>query len=409
MLTIAEVKAAKPKEKPYRLFDGGGLYLEVQPSGARYWRLKYRHAGKERRLAVGVFPDVTIAEARAKRDEARALLRSKVDPSAHRQTAKRRAKVAAANSFEVVAREWHSRKTAHLNAEHRERTLRRLERDVFPFIGHRPVGAIEPPELLDVLRKIEGRGAVESAHRARATCSQVFRYAIQTDRASRDPSADLRGAIAAPTRTNFAAVVDPKQIGALLRALDGYKGMPESSAALRLAPLVFVRPGELRQAEWAEFDLDAAEWRLPAEKMKAKAPHIVPLSRQAVEILRSIAPLTGRGRYVFPSARGRGRPMSENTINAALRRLGYASDEMTGHGFRAMASTVLHEMGWESDVIERQLAHGERNKVKAAYNRAQHLPERRKMMQAWADYLDGLRAGGSIVNFQKAEKVRGKA
>jgi integrase len=387
MLTTVEVKAAKPKNKPYRLFDAGGLYLEVQTTGARYWRWKYRNAGKERRLSFGVFPEVSIAEARARRDEARALLRAKIDPSAHRQTEKRRAKVAAANSFEAVAREWHSRKTAHLNDEHRERTLRRLERDVFPYIGHRPIGDIEPPELLEVLRKIEGRGAVESAHRARSTCSQVFRYAIQTDRAKRDSSADLRGAIAAPQRSNFAAVVDPNQIGPLLRAIHGYQGAPETVAALR----------ELRSAEWVEFDLDAAEWRLPAEKMKSNAPHIVPLSRQAVELLRGLAPLTGRGRYLFPSVRGRDRPMSENTINAALRRLGYSSEEMTGHGFRAMASTSLHELGWESDIIERQLAHGERNKVKAAYNRAQHLRERRKMMQAWADMLDAWASGAKVV------------
>lgn len=332
-----------------------------------------------------------------KRDEARALLRSKFDPSAHRQTEKRRAKVAAANSFEAVAREWHTRKTAHLNDEHRDRTMRRLERDVFPYIGHRPIGDIEPPDLLEVQRKIEGRGAVESAHRARSTCSQVFRYAIQTDRAKRDSSADLRGAIAAPQRSNFAAVVDPNQIGPLLRAIHGYQGAPETVAALRLAPLVFVRPGELRRAEWVEFDLDVAEWRLPAEKMKSNAPHIVPLSRQAVELLRGLAPLTGRGRYLFPSVRGRDRPMSENTINAALRRLGYTSEEMTGHGFRAMASTALHELGWESDIIERQLAHGERNKVKAAYNRAQYLRERRKMMQAWADMLDAWASGAKVI------------
>ena len=397
MLTIAEVRAAKALEKPYRLFDGLGLYLEVRPTGARWWRLKYRHAGKERRLSLGVFPEVSIAVARARRDEARTLLHTGVDPSAERQTEKRRAKVAATNSFEAVSREWHQRKTAHQNVEHRERVLRRLERDVFPFIGSRPIAAIEPPDLLAVLRRIEDRGAIESAHRARASCSQVFRYAIQTDRAKRDPTADLRGAIAAPQRTNFAAVVDPNEIGPLLRAIHGYQGAPETVAALRLAPLVFVRPGELRRAEWAEFDLDMAEWRIPAEKMKAKALHIVPLSRQAVELLSALSLLTGRGRYLFPSVRGRDRPMSENTINAALRRLGYTSEQMTGHGFRAMASTVLHEQGWESEVIERQLAHGERNKTKAAYNRAQHLHERKKMMQAWADMLDAWTAGAKVI------------
>lgn len=404
MLSIAAIRTAKPREKVYKLFDGGGLYLEVQPSGARWWRLKYRHAGKERRLSMGVFPDVPLAEARDRRDAARKLLRDGLDPSTERKAEKHRAKVAAANSFEAVAREWYQKKTAHLNGEHRERILRRFERDVFPYIGPRPIGALEAPDVLPVLQRIEKRGAIDSAHRARASCSQVFRYAVVTHRAKRDPTADLRGAIATRKRKNFAAVTEPAKVAELLRAIDGYAGTPETRAALRLAPLVFVRPGELRRAEWAEFDLDKAEWRLPAEKMKSKAAHIVPLSRQAVSILGEIRPLTGRWQFVFPSIRSRGRPMSENTINAALRRLGYTSDEMTGHGFRAMASTILHEQGWSSEVIERQLAHAERDETKAAYNRALHLPERRELMQAWADYLDELRTGANVVRMKKRRR-----
>jgi integrase len=279
--------------------------------------------------------------------------------------------------------------------------LQRLTLNVFPWIGARPVGQITAPELLAVLRRIEARGRLETAHRAHQNCGQVLRFAVATGRAERDPSGDLRGALPPASKRHHAAVIDPKAIAELLRVLDGYTGSFVTACALRLAPLLFVRPGELRRAEWAEIDLDAAEWRIPAAKMKMRAPHVVPLADQALAILRELHPLTGRGRYVFPGARSADRPMSENTVNAALRRLGYDKDVMTGHGFRTLASTTLHEQGWPSDIIERQLAHAERNKIKAAYNRAEHLPERRRMMQAWADHLDTLREGANVVPLRR--------
>jgi integrase len=279
--------------------------------------------------------------------------------------------------------------------------MRRLEMDVFPWVGSRPVSQITAPELLSCLRRIESRGALDTAHRAHQNCSQVFRYAIATGRAERDPAADLRGALPPPAGGHFASTTEPSKIGALLRAIDGYEGTFVARCALRLAPLVFVRPGELRMAEWAEFHLDDAEWRIPAERMKARVQHIVPLSTQAVSILRDLHPFSGSGRFLFPSVRTPARPMSNNTLNAGLRRLGYTTDDQTAHGFRSMASTLLNEQGWNRDAIERQLAHGERDEVRAAYNYAQHLPERRKMMQAWADYLDGLRAGAAVVPFKR--------
>lgn len=266
-----------------------------------------------------------------------------------------------------------------------------MEKDIFPWLGSRPVSAITAPELLTCLRRIEARGALDTAHRAHQNCGQIFRYAVATGRAERDPSGDLRGALPPATHVHYASITEPEKIGALLRAIDGYDGTFVSRCALRLAPLVFVRPGELRAAKWAEIDLDKAEWRIPAERMKARVLHIVPLSTQAIEILRDLKPLTGRSEYLFPSVRTRSKPISDNTLNAALRRLGYTTDEVTTHGFRSMASTLLNEQGWDRDAIERQLAHGERNEVRAAYNYAQYLPVRRKMMQAWADYLDTLR------------------
>jgi len=283
-------------------------------------------------------------------------------------------------------------KNKHIWTEgHSKTIIRRLELNIFPWLGTRPVASITAPELLAVLRRIEDRGALETAHRVKQICGQVFRYAIATGRGERDPSADLRGALPPAKPKRMATITDPKQISELLRVIDGYEGHLITKCALRFAPLVFVRPGELRQAEWQEINFDQAEWKIPAEKMKMRISHIVPLSTQAIEILKEIEPLTGRSRYVFPSLRTAERPMSNNTVLAALRRLGYAKEEMSGHGFRAMASTVLHEQGWRSDIIERQLAHAERNSIKAAYNHAQHLPERRRMMQAWADYLGMLK------------------
>lgn len=345
-----------------------------------------------------MYPDVSLKVARERRDDMRKQLANGIDPSVKR----RAEKAAGADSFEAVAREWFEKFSANWAETHSNKIIRRLEKDVFPWLGSRPVGQITPPDLLACLRRIEARGALDTAHRAHQNCGQILRYAIATGRAERDPAADLRGALPPVNGGHFASITDPAGIGALLRALDGYEGTLVARCALRFAPLVFVRPGELRKAEWSEFDLGNAEWRIPAERMKARVLHIVPLSAQAVAIMRELEPLTGSGRYVFTSLRTSSRPMSENTINAALRRLGYSGDQMTGHGFRSMASTLLNEQGWNRDAIERQLAHGERDEVRAAYNYAQHLPERRKMMQSWADYLDGLRTGADIVPFKKA-------
>lgn len=397
-LTVKALQAMASKPgKAGKLADGGGLYLLTTAKGSMLWRMKYRHAGKEKLLSFGVFPDVSLAEARRKRDEARAVIRDGGDPASLKRAVKVAAKVAAGNSFKAVALDWLDGQRAGMSPATLKKAVACFENDLFPWLGARPVGEIEAPELLQALKRIEARGARESAHRAKQRAGQVFRYAIAHGLAKRDPSADLRGALAPVVSRSHAAVTDPAKVGELLRAIDGYTGHFVTRCALRLAPLLFVRPGELRSMEWQELDLEGALWRIPAAKMKMREAHVVPLSGQAVAILRDLEPLTGRGRYCFPSLQTSGRPMSENTINAALRRLGYDKDTMTGHGFRAMASTRLNEMGWAPDVIERQLAHAERNKVRAAYNRAQHLAERVRMMQAWADYLDGLRAGANVV------------
>lgn len=390
-------KQAKPKEKAYKLADSGGLYLEVAPSGGKWWRLKYRINGKEKRISLGVYPEVSLKEARDRRDDAKKQIAAGIDPSEHRKAHKATRQDRAANSFEIVAREWFAKHSPNWVASHSSKILRRFEADVFPWIGGRPIAEITAPELLTVLRRIENRGALETAHRALQNCGQVFRYAVATGRAERDPSGDLRGALPPPKAKHHASITDPKAIGELLRAVDGYQGSPITKYALRLAPLLFVRPGELRKAEWSKFNLDGGEWRIPATRMKMREQHIVPLSTQAVIILQELQALTGGDQYVFPGARTNGRPMSENTVNAALRRLGYSSDEMTGHGFRSMASTLLNEQGWNRDAIERQLAHAERDNVRAAYNYAEHLPERKRMMQAWADYLDGLSTGAPVI------------
>ena len=401
-LTDIAVRRAKPQAKFYKLFDSGGLYLEVAPSGRKYWRWKYRFAGKENRLSFGVYPEVSLKVARKKRDDARYQLSNGIDPGAVRRAQK--IAQAGAESFEVIAREWHAKFSQSWVASHSDRILRRLANDVFPWLGRRAINEIKAPELLAVLRRIENRGALESAHRAMQNCGQIFRYAVATGRAERDPTGDLRGALPPPKEKHHASIIEPDRIGELLRAIDAYEGFFATRCALRLAPLVFVRPGELRKAQWLEINLESAEWRIPGERMKMRSQHIVPLSKQAIEILREIEPLTNRvfparpniPRYVFPSARTFERPMSENAVLAALRRMGYTKDEMTGHGFRSMASTLLHEQGWNHQAIERQLAHAERNSVVAAYNFAEHLPERRQMMQAWADYLDQLKGKTEI-------------
>lgn len=396
-LTDIAIRSAKPKDKPYKLADEKGLFLLVSPNGQRYWRFKYRFDGKEKLLALGVYPEVTLKEAREKRDAARKQVAADVDPGEHRKAVKTARIASAENSFEVIAREWFAKHCPNWAKTHSDKIIRRFENDVFPWIGKRPIAQITAPELLTVLRRIESRGTLDTAHRALQNSGQVFRYAIATGRAERDPSGDLRGALPPVKQNHFASITDPKAIGELLRAMDSYRGSFIAKCALRLAPLVFVRPGELRKAEWTEFNLDAAEWRIPGARMKKGQMHIVPLSTQALAILRELHPLTGDGRYVFPSVRTNKRPMSDNTVNGALRRLGYKGDEMTAHGFRSMASTILNEQGWHRDAIERQLAHAERNAVRAAYNYAEHLPERRRMMQAWADYLDSLAKGAAVL------------
>lgn len=401
-LTDKTIRAVRHGHKSVRLFDSGGLYLELAPNGGKWWRLKYRFAGKEKRLSLGVYPHIPLKQARDRRDDAKKLLANGVDPSEQRKATKAAVTERAANSFEAIGREWFASFSKKWVKGHSDKILRRLEHNVYPHIGGRPVAEITSKEMLAVLRKVEDRGAIETAHRTKQNCSQVFRYAVATGRADRDPTVELRGALAPAKERHHPSITDPKAIGALLRAIDGYDGWLVTKCALRLAPLTFVRPGELRRAEWTEFNLDKAEWRIPAARMKMREQHIVPLSKQAVAALVELHQFTGGGSYVFPGARTNGRPMSENTVNAALRRLGYSKDEMTGHGFRSMASTHLNEQGWHRDAIERQLAHAERDDVRAAYNFAEHLPERRKMMQAWADYLDGLRAGAVVTSIRKA-------
>jgi integrase len=405
-LSDATVRSAKPATTPRKLSDGGGLFLLIKPkpAGSKLWRLAYRFDGKQKALALGIYPSVSLSQARSGRDEAKKLLASGIDPSVQRKTDRQLEKAAAGNSFRAVAEEV----VAKLEREGRAHvtiTKKRWLLDfAYPAFGDRPVSEITAKELLALLREIEGRGIYETAKRLRSTCGMVFRYAIATGRADRDPSADLRGALTTHQVTHRAAIVEPAHIGALLRAIDGFDGQPTTRAALRLAPHVFVRPGELRQAEWNEFDLDAAVWSIPASKMKMRRSHRVPLSRHSLEIIRELNDITGNGRLLFPSVRTVLRPISENTLNAALRRLGYASEDMSTHGFRSMAATRLNEMGgWNPDAIERQLAHQEANAVRRAYTHgAEFWSERVEMMQAWSDYLDGLRAGGTVVPFVRA-------
>ena len=382
---------------------GKGLYLLLRPDGARWWRMDYRRpvTGKRNTLSLGTYPDTGLAEAGEHRDKARKLLAAGVDPGEHRKAVKAVSAERAANSFAAVADELLAQRAGKLAAGSVVRERRLLEKDLSPYIGDTPVAGVTAPALLAALRKVEARGAVETAHRARVLAGQVFRYAIATGRAERNPAADLVGALSQPVGGHFASVTEPAQVAPLLRAMHGYAGTPVAVAALKLAPLVFVRPGELRRARWADIDLDAGEWRFTASK--TGTPHIVPLATQAVAILRELHPLTGKRDYVFPSVRGKDRPMSENTITAALRRMGFDGDTMTGHGFRAMARTILDEvLGFRSDYIEHQLAHAVKDPNGRAYNRTAHLPERRKMMQAWADYLDNLREGGNVVPLRKS-------
>jgi integrase len=389
-LTDTQLRQTKPAEKAKRLHDTRGLYLEVTPAGGKWWRFKYRFDNKEKRISLGQYPDVPLSLARERREDARRLLAVGVDPSVARQAQKAATELSASNSFEVIAREWWNRFKGTWAESHSKVVIRRLERDIFPWIGDRIINEITAPELLAVLRQVEGRGALETAHRELNICGQVFRYGIATGRAERDPSADLRGALAPVKNGHFAAVTDPKRVGALLRMLDAYNGGLIVRSALRLAPYVFVRPGELRHAKWADIDLEKGEWCFAASK--TNQDHIVPLSRQAIAILREIQPLTGRKEWVFPGGRSPLRPMSESAVLAALRSMGIDKEEMSGHGFRAMARTILDEvLGVRPELIEQQLAHSVKDPLGRAYNRTRHLDERHKMMQQWADYLDKLK------------------
>jgi len=405
-LTNTEIRNAGSGAKALRLFDERGLYLEISPAGGKWWRFKYRFRGKEKRLSLGVYPDVSLKEARDRRDESRKLLTNGVDPSENRKAQKAAQVNQASSSFEVVTREWFGKYSPGWATSHAGRVIRLFERDVFPWLGSRPISEITASELLTVMRRIESRGALETAHRARTNCGQVLRYAVATGRCGRDPSGDLRGALPPAKGGHFAAATEPSKLAEILRAMDGYEGMLTVRCALRLVPLLFVRPGELRHAEWKDVDLDAAEWRYTVTK--TKTPHIVPLCRQAVEILRDLHPLTGNARYVFPGARTTSRPMSDNAVLAAMRRMGIPKEEMSGHGFRAAARTILDEvLGFRPDFIEHQLAHAVRDPNGRAYNRTAHLPERRKMMQQWADYLDQLKGDQFAANAVTHSPLKG--
>ena len=382
--------------------DGGGMYLLVK-AGGKYWRMDYTHADKRKTLALGVYPEVSLATARQRRDKARELLADGIDPSIAKKEDKQAKADAAANTFEMVARDWLAKTAADRRDTTQDKITSWLKKDVIPFIGKMPISTIGPRDVLAALRKMEARGALDSVQRVKQVCGQVFRYAVATGSAERDVTQDLKGALAKPTAGHFAAITEPKQAGDLMRSIFDYSGHPCTVAALKLSPQVFVRPGELRTMEWAEVDLDAAEWRIPGSKMKMKLEHVVPLCTQAVELLRSVQPITGHGRFVFPSLRTGERPMSENTINAALRGMGYSAEVHSAHGFRAMARTIMDEvLGERVDLIEHQLAHAVKDANGRAYNRTAHLPARRVMMQTWADYLDKLRIGADVIQLRTA-------
>jgi len=390
-LSDVKIRNLKPKNKNYKLADGGGLFLLVKPVG-KYWRYSYRFHGKQKTLALGVYPEVGLKKARQKHVEARLLLAERIDPCAHKQALKRASHAQTVNTFEAIAREWHSKQVANWSDQHAHIILRRLELNIFPWLGKLAPSLIKPPEILQALRKVEARGAVETAHRILQTCGQVFRYAVAVGLCDSDPCRDLRGALSKVRGSHYAAITEPIKIAPLLQAIQAYQGRFISCCALQLLPLLFTRPGELRQAKWDEIDLKAKLWTIPAHKMKMKADHFVPLSQQALAILEKIQPLTAqRSPYVFPSLRNAQQAMSDNTLNSALRRLGYAKTEMSAHGFRAMARTNLDEiLGFRIEVIEMQLAHAVRDANGRAYNRSQYIEERKRMMQAWADWLDNL-------------------
>ena len=401
-LTAAQVRNTKPGDSVKRLPDGGGMRLVIEKEadgGRKWWRLDYRFARKQKTISLGVYPAVSLKEAREERDKAKRMIREGTDPSVHRQMQKM---AMVENNFETIARDWYAKHLHTWSESHGSRTLVRLEKDVFPWIGARPINQVTPPELLAVLKRIQSRGALETAHRVRSIAGQIFRYAVANGLAERDPSQDIRGALPPSKGKHHASITDPSRIGQLMKDIHSYLGSPITRCALQLSALTFCRPGEIRQAEWSEFDIDQAIWRIPADKMKMKAPHLVPLSKQVLELLEELRPLSGKSQYLFPSVRSRKQCMSANTVNSALRRLGYSNDQMTAHGFRSMASTRLNEMSWNHDAIERQLAHAERDQVRSAYNYAQHLDIRAEMMQHWADYLDGIRTGDNVVSIRSA-------
>ncbi|ANK12120.1 tyrosine-type recombinase/integrase [Erythrobacter neustonensis] len=407
-LTDVAIRNAKPRAKPYKVGDTLGLFLLVQPSGGKLWRVKYRIDGKEKKLAIGIYPQVGLAEARRRRDAARELVAAGKDPGREKQREKVRSRIQAETTFDAIAAEFCQKRRrdgqkawAVSTATRSEYLLSLLKGS----IGKLPITDIEPADVLIAVRKIERKGQLESARRTLQLAGAVFRYAVATARLASDPTRDLRGALTAPTVTHYGAIIDPARVGELMRAIDGYEGQPITKLAMQLAPHVFVRPGELRHAEWNEFDFEGALWTIPAGKTKMRKDHLVPLSRQTIAILKDLHALTGPDGYVFPSIRSRKRPMSDNTINAGLRRLGYSTDEMTAHGFRAMASTLLNESGkWHPDAIERALAHGDSDRVRAAYHRGAHWKERVAMAQWWSDHLDQLRKGAEIVPIKAGKR-----
>lgn len=405
-LTDVKIRALKPKDKPYKVADEKGLFLLVKPNGGKYWRLKYRFNNKEKKLSFGVYPDISLADARVKCDEARRLVANESDPGIFKQMTKDAKKTAIQNSFERVAREWLATHLHKWKSNYGAKVLRILEIHIFPWIGHKPITEITSPDLLTVLRRIEEKGRYETAHRAKQNCSLIFLYAIATGVATYDPAHNLRHALKPVVVRHHPSPKDPKEISVLMRSIKTYNGHIPVRYALLLSAYLFGRPGEIRHAEWSEFDLDnLQEWRIPAEKMKMGVMHLVPLATQAIHIIRELHPYTNYSKYLFPSVVSASEPMSDNTINMALHRMGYGRDQMTAHGFRSMASTLLNEQGWNRDAIERQLAHSERNSVRAAYNYAEYLPERRKMMQHWADYLDSLAETNQTLNKLPLELV----
>ena len=407
-LTDVAIRNAKPGVKAIKLADGGGMFLLVTPAGGKLWRLKFRVDGREKLLAIGAYPEIGLGEARRRREEARELIAVGKDPSREKQRDKVRARIQAADTFTAICHEYCEKRRRDGTKGWAPATAVRSEyllSLVCGSIGKLPIGEIEPADVLTAIRRIEGKGKLESARRSLQLAGAVFRYAVATTRLASDPTRDLRGALTAPTVKHYGAITEAKRVGELLRAIDGYEGSGMTKLALQIAPHVFVRPGELRHAEWCEIDLDGALWIIPAGKMKMRKAHQIPLSRQAVELFRQVQAVTGPNGYVFPSIRTRARPMSENTVNAGLRRLGYTTDEMTAHGFRAMASTLLNESGkWHPDAIERALAHGDTDKVRAAYHRGAHWNERVEMAQWWSDYLDTLRMGAETVLIRRMKK-----